>query len=80
MVVSSAVLLAWLAAAAGFESFYKPARQGRKVAYLTLASFIFLALALGLVLYSQHASAERPDKQQGWSEDPHRRLRAEVLG
>ena len=39
-----------------FESVYKPARQGRKVAYLTLASFIFLLLALGLVLAGEHAS------------------------
>jgi ABC-type uncharacterized transport system permease subunit len=60
VVVSSTVLLAWLVTMTCFESFYKPARQGRKVAYLTLASFIFLALALGLVLYSQHASTERP--------------------
>lgn len=61
VVVSSSVLLAWLVAVTCFESFYKPARQGRKVAYLTLANFIFLAMALGLVLYSQHASREQLD-------------------
>jgi ABC-type uncharacterized transport system permease subunit len=62
VVVSSAVLLGWLVAATAFEAFYKPARQGRKVAYLTLASFIFLALALGLVLLGQHASSGRSDE------------------
>lgn len=56
VVVSSSVLCAWLVAASLFEAFYKPARQGRKVAYLTLASFIFLLLALGFVLFGDHAS------------------------
>ena len=43
-----------------FESVYKPARQGRKVAYLTLASFVFLALVLGIVLLgpSRHANPQ----------------------
>lgn len=56
VVLSSTVLCAWLLAASLFETFYKPARQGRKVAYLTLASFIFLVLALGFVLLGDHAS------------------------
>jgi ABC-type uncharacterized transport system permease subunit len=56
VVLSSAMLFIWLACMTTFESVYKPARQGRKVAYLTLASFIFLLLALGLVLAGEHAS------------------------
>lgn len=48
------VLLLWLLAATGMEFFYKPARQGRKVAYLTLASFGFLVLAMVGVLGSDH--------------------------
>ena len=56
-VLSSAGLLVWLIAAMLFESFYKPARQGRKVAYLTLASFLFLGFVLVLVLSSGHAIA-----------------------
>jgi ABC-type uncharacterized transport system permease subunit len=57
VVVSSAVLLAWLVAASLFEWFYKPAQQGRKVAYLTVASFVFLAVVMALLLLSpsQHA-------------------------
>ena len=58
VVVSSAVLFAWLIVATLFEYFYKPARQGRKVAYLTLASFIFLCLVMGFVLFGKHASAK----------------------
>jgi hypothetical protein len=56
VVLSSGVLCAWLVVASLFEAFYKPARQGRKVAYLTLASFIFLAMTLGFVLLGDHAS------------------------
>lgn len=53
-VIFSGVLLLWLLAATLFEVFYKPARRGRKVSYLTLASFGFLVLALAAVLTSPH--------------------------
>jgi len=56
VVVSSGVLFLWLMTATIFEWVYRPARQGRKVAYLTLASFVFLGLALGFVLLGQHGS------------------------
>jgi hypothetical protein len=57
VVLSSAVLLLWLVAATLFEWLYKPAQQGRKVAYLTVASFVFLALVMAVLLAggSQHA-------------------------
>jgi len=59
---SSTLLCAWLATAAIFGVVYKPARQGRKVAYLTVASFLFLVLALGLRLgLSSVHSAARGD-------------------
>ena len=61
VVWTSGMLFLWLVAAMLFEYFYKPARQGRKVAYMTLASFIFLGLALGSVLLGDHASSE-PDE------------------
>ena len=57
VVWTSGLLLAWLLGAIGFEHFYKPARQGRKVAYLTVASFIFLSLVLGIVLFDPEAHA-----------------------
>ena len=46
----SGLLLCWLVAVLTFNAFYKPARQGRKVAYLTTASFIFLGLVLAILL------------------------------
>lgn len=58
----SAVLFLWLALVWVFQARYKPARQGRKVAYLTLASFVVLALVLAMVLLvpSRHASSLSP--------------------
>ena len=57
VVWSAAVLLLWLVIALVFNAIYKPARQGRKVAYLTVASFIFLVLALTMALLARHASS-----------------------
>ena len=41
VVQSSAAMLLWLVAAEVFRLVYPAARRGRKVAYLTLASFVF---------------------------------------
>lgn len=59
LILSSGGLLAWLFAATLFELLYKPAQQGRKVAYLTIANFVFLAAVLWIVLLgdTQHATA-----------------------
>jgi ABC-type uncharacterized transport system permease subunit len=46
VVVSLAAMLAWLVGAEVFRLVYPAARRGRKVAYLTLASFVFLVIAL----------------------------------
>jgi ABC-type uncharacterized transport system permease subunit len=46
VVLSLAAMLAWLIAAEVFRLVYPAARRGRKVAYLTLASFVFLVIAL----------------------------------
>lgn len=58
IVVSSGVTLVWMALVALFMIVYKPARLGRKVAYLTVASFAFLVTSLGvsLVTDTQHAA------------------------
>jgi hypothetical protein len=55
-VILSGVLFVWLIVATGFEFFYKPARQGRKIVYLTLASFGFLVLTMIGVFSSDHGS------------------------
>ncbi len=61
VVISSAGLLVWLLAATMFEWIYKPAQQGRKVAYITVASFLFLAVVMAMVLggSSQHAGSSK---------------------
>ena len=46
-------MLAWLVAASIFSAAYRPARQGQKVAYLTVASFVFLAFVLGVLLLGE---------------------------
>jgi hypothetical protein len=56
---TSGILFLWLIAVMVFEWLYRPAQQGRKVAYLTIGSFVFLALVLGITLLgpSQHATS-----------------------
>lgn len=56
---SSGVMLVWLAVVGLFNVLYRPSRKGRKVAYLTVASFAFLVFVLGVNLFvpSQHGSA-----------------------
>lgn len=46
VVQSSAAMLLWLVAAEAFRLVYPAARQGRKVAYLTLASFAFVLITV----------------------------------
>ena len=62
VISSSALMLAWLVAAALFGGLYKPARHGRKVAYLTVASFGFLLLALGTLLLGRHGPWRPADR------------------
>jgi ABC-type transport system involved in cytochrome c biogenesis permease subunit len=61
VVLSTFLLLVWLVVAEAVSVFYRPARQGRKVAYLTVASFIFLVivLAVGLLFSSRHWDRDR---------------------
>jgi ABC-type uncharacterized transport system permease subunit len=58
VVLSLAAMMLWLIAAEVFRLVYPAARQGRKVAYLTLASFVFLVIALAsfTLLDSVHGS------------------------
>jgi hypothetical protein len=56
VVVTSGLLFLWLVGVMVFEWMYRPARQGRKVAYLTMASFVFLSLSLLFVFLGGHAS------------------------
>jgi hypothetical protein len=59
VIVSSGALLFWLLGVTVFEALYKPARQGQKIAYLTLASFVFLMMVLGFTLMAEHAAQNK---------------------
>ncbi len=63
MIWSSALMLVWLVAAAAFNAVYRPARRGRKVAYLTIVSFLFLVVALAVLLLvnTEHGGAKHRD-------------------
>ena len=65
VIVSSGALLLWLFGVTIFEALYKPARQGQKIAYLTLASFVFLVMVLGFALMAEHA-AQNDQVSQLW--------------
>ena len=56
VVLSTWLMFFWLLAAVVVSTVYRPARQGYKVAYLTVASFLFLVivLAVGLLAGSRH--------------------------
>jgi ABC-type transport system involved in cytochrome c biogenesis permease subunit len=64
-------LFGWLLAAALFNSLYRPAQRGRKVAYLTVANFVFLALFLAAQLFGRSghggevAGGQGPEAREG---------------
>lgn len=61
VVWTSGLLLAWLVAVSIFGAVYRPARQGRKVVYLTLGSFAFLLMVLGVLLFAPSGHGGRDD-------------------
>ncbi len=48
---SLAAMQIWLLIASLFGAFYPAARHGRRVAYLTVASFLFLVIAIGSITF-----------------------------
>ncbi len=65
VVLSLTSMLAWLVIAEVFRLVYPAARQGRKVAYLTIAAFVFLLLVLATVTWSDtlHMSGDETVQQ-----------------
>jgi len=53
-----AMVVLWLGIASGFTVVYKPARQGRKIAYLTIVSalIVIVSLGIGKLLQSDHGA------------------------
>jgi len=86
LVITSGVLLLWLIVAMLFEYLYKPAREGRKVAYLTIASFVFLGLVLCTVFFdftTSHGQAtpkNSESKSQRWNGPSERSVASLGLG
>lgn len=72
LVLTTLLMFFWLLGAVVLIAVYRPARQGRKVAYLTLASFVFLAivLAAGLLMNSGHWGRGRGDGRGERSSGP----------
>ncbi|MEM9365043.1 MAG: cytochrome c biogenesis protein CcsA [Planctomycetota bacterium] len=58
-IIFSGFLFAWLMSATFVEFVYAPASRGRKIAYLTLASFGFLLLAMFGVLSGTHSGDDQ---------------------
>ncbi|MGA2256396.1 MAG: hypothetical protein ABSG53_17235 [Thermoguttaceae bacterium] len=58
IVFGTLLMFGWLLLHVIIGAFYRPIRQGRKVAYLTLVSFVFLvALVLGVFISRKHGGA-----------------------
>ena len=57
IVWSSLIMFVWCLTASLVGLFYRPARVGRKMAYLVLSCFLFLLLVLALVLSASHGSS-----------------------
>lgn len=57
-VLSTLIMFGWLVVAGGLRLFYKPAREGHRVAYFTVVSFVFLVIVLGVWLFvdTSHAA------------------------
>ncbi len=65
IVLVSTGMVGWMLISSLFSLFYKPARVGQKVAYLTMASFVFLVLTLAAFLYdTRHGGTDRSDNGQ----------------
>ena len=63
VVLASLAWLTWLTSICIFNAVYRPARHGRKIAYETVVSFLFLSLVLGIILLkpSGHGTEPRLD-------------------
>lgn len=72
VVLSLAAMFLWLVAAEIFRWLYPPARRGRKVAYLTLASFVFLVVALASLTWMDRLHGGARNEEQEASEEVRR--------
>lgn len=82
VVLSTLLAFVWLLAFVIFGAFYKPARRGRKVAYLTLVSFfiLVLALAVSLLLGTKHGGRDQNKTETEKSAGPGAALPSRPIG
>jgi hypothetical protein len=61
LVLATLGMFAWLAISIQLGALYKPARAGRKVAFVTVVSLLFLVIALAAMLFmnTQHGGVRR---------------------
>jgi ABC-type uncharacterized transport system permease subunit len=59
VVLSLTLMTGWLLVAEVFRMLYPAARQGRKVAYLTMAAFVFLLLVFASVMWGDSFHTQR---------------------
>ena len=61
VVVSTFILFFWLGGSLLVGYIYRPMREGRRVAYLTIVSFVFMLLVLGMTLFgtTQHGQSRQ---------------------
>ena len=80
LVFGTLAMFVWLVVSAGTSLLYRPAREGHKVAYLTVLSFVFLVivLGLGLLLGIRHGQAPE-DHEAFWPIPPAWRCPADDL-
>lgn len=69
VVWTSSLLVAWMAAAAMFNAVYRPSRLGRKIAYLTIASFVFLVFTITALLLDTAHGVPADTKANGETAD-----------
>ena len=64
VVLGTLTMFGWLLLHIAIGAFYRPIRRGRKVAFLTLASFLFLVIALvGMFVTTRHGGSAGERKQ-----------------
>ena len=65
LVFGTLAIFVWMVISAGTSFLYRPAREGHKVAYLTVLSFVFLVVVLGLGLFlgMRHGQASPKDHE-----------------
>ena len=80
VVLGASGMFVWLLIATIGGGLYRPARKGRKVAYMTVVSFVFLAIALSMGLFFDTLHGGKRGKENVQGNDEARMTNDEVKG